>query len=94
MAGFDLDTQRSYTLPGGGRGESGYFDVSSRSRSAEVPTRLTSCYAGTAVAKTNSTTHSLIATTDCAITAGAITFWRHGQFAQEDVRYYYEVKGW
>jgi hypothetical protein len=94
MAGFDLDTQKSFTLPGGGRGESGYFDISARSRSAEVPTTLTSCYAGFAIAQTASSGHSLIATTDCAVTAGAITFWRHGQYVQEDTRYYYEVKGW
>lgn len=94
MAGFDLDAQRSFTLPGGGRGESGYFDISARSRSIEIPTRLTECYFGQANANLTSTGHSLLATTDCVITAGAITFFRHGQYAQEDVRYYYEVKGW
>ena len=96
MAGFDLDQQRSYTLPGGGRGESGLFDISSGSRSVEVPTRLTSCYAGWAIAQTDTANiqHCLLATTDGSISAGAITFWRHGSFKGEDTRYYYEVKGW
>jgi hypothetical protein len=96
MAGFNLDTQKSFTLPGGGRGESGYIDISSGSRSQEVPTRLTSCYSGWAIAQTDTSNYqyNLIATTDCSISSAAITFYRHGPTKQEDTRYYYEVKGW
>lgn len=93
---FDLDTQKSFTIPGGGRGEAGYFDISSRSRSAEVVTRLNTCYFGLGVAQTDTDNiqHGILATTDCSISSGAITFWRHGQYTQEDTRYYYIVFGW
>jgi len=96
MAGFDLVTQKSFTIPGGGRGEAGYFDVSSGSRSTEVPTRLTSCYFGLGVAQSDASNiqHNVLATTDCAITTAAITFYRHGAVKQEDTRYYYIVFGW
>lgn len=96
MAGFDLATQMSFTLPGGGRGEAGYFDISAWSRVVEVPTRLTSCYYGKAVAETDTINQNyhLVATTDCSISSGAITFRRHGMYWQEDTRFYYEVYGW
>ncbi len=96
MAGFDLDTQRSFTIPGGGRGEAGYFDISAWSRNAEVPTRLTSCYYGLATAEsdTSNINFHLVATTDCSISSGAITFRRHGMYIQEDTRFYYVVYGW
>jgi len=45
MAGFDLDTQHSYVLPGGGRGESGRVDFSAGSFCQALPTRLLTMYA-------------------------------------------------
>ena len=45
MAGFDLDLQRSYTLPGGGRGESGRIDFSAGSYCQAVPTTMITMYA-------------------------------------------------
>ncbi len=45
MAGFNLDTQRSYTLPGGGRGEAGRVDFDAASYCTALPTRMTSIYA-------------------------------------------------
>lgn len=96
MAGFDLDKQKSFTIPGGGRGEAGYFDISAYSRSQEVPTRLNTCYFGVGIAQLDTAyiQHNLIATTDCSISTAAMTFYRHGQHIQEDTRYYYIVFGW
>ncbi len=45
MAGFDLEKQRSYTLPGGGRGESSRVDFSAASFCQALPTTMTSIYA-------------------------------------------------
>ncbi len=43
--GFDLEKQRSYTLPGGGRGEAGQIDFSSGSFCQAVPTTMVTMYA-------------------------------------------------
>ena len=94
MAGFELDSQKSFTLPGGGRGEAGYADVSSGSWTVEVPTRLVSCYYGKGIAKKVTANNTLVVTTDCVITSGAVTFKRMSPFKGEDVRFYYELFGW
>lgn len=44
MAGFDLDKQHSFVLPGGGRGESGRVDFSAGSFCQALPTRLVTMY--------------------------------------------------
>ena len=96
MAGFETGQQHSYTIPGGGRGEAGYYDVSNGSATVEVPTRLTECYFGLGVADTDpsSGNNALIFSTDCSISSGAITFKRHSSYLEEDVRFRYLVFGW
>lgn len=99
MAGWEVAQQHSFTVPGGGRGEAGYWDVSSGSDTVEVPTLLNTCYYGQGTADTDPTTgipyQTITFTTDCSISAaGAITFARRGGYRDQDVRFRYFVIGW
>lgn len=97
MAGIDLVSQKAGTLPGAGRIEVGYFDVSSGSWTVEVPTRLTECYFGFGIAdyNTGGDNNVLVFTTDCVISSsGAVTFRRNAPFNGEDVRFRYQLCGW
>ena len=93
---FDLEAQKSGTLPGAGRMEIGYQDISSGSWTIEVATRLTECYFGLGIADYNTVgdNNTLVFPTDCVITAGAITFRRTGPHAGEDERFRYILAGW
>ena len=92
--GFDLDSQKSGTIPGAGRTESGYYDISSGSMTVEVPTRLTSVDMGFGIAKKVTANNTNVVTTDCVVTSGAVTFKRMSPYKGEDVRFYYELRGW
>lgn len=98
MAGFDLDTQYSYMLPGGGRGEAGYFDISNIgldvSNTYDVPTRLTTIYHWNANAKDTHGKWINDIYTDGDVTGGAVTFTVETQRLDITMRIYYELKGW
>lgn len=97
MAGFELDQQRSGTIPGAGRIDFGYYDFSSGSATVEVPTRLTTCVFGLGMADYDSSApgnNHLAISTDCSVSSGAITFKRHGPYIEEDTRFRYIVIGW
>jgi hypothetical protein len=94
--GWDLETQKSGTLPGAGRIEVGYQDISSGSWTIEVPTQLTTCYFGLGMADydTGGDNNTLVFPTDCAISSGAVTFRRTGPYNAEDERFRYVLVGW
>jgi len=93
--GRDLDTQRAGTLPGAGRVDVGYYDISSGSLTVEVPTILTTCFFGIGMQDMNGDDNNgLIFNTDCVITAGAVTFRRNSGYKQEDARFRYLLAGW
>lgn len=96
MAGRDLETQRSGTIPGGGRADFGYYDISSGSWTVEVPTNLTTCFFGFGIADydTGGDNNTLVIPTDRVISSGAVTFRRTGPFANEDLRFSYFLAGW
>lgn len=96
MAGFDLDKQKSGTIPGAGRCEYGYYDISSGSFTVEVPTRLNTCWFGIGLADmdTGGDNNVLVFNTDCAITSGAVTFRRNSGYGAEDVTFRYFLAGW
>ena len=99
MAGFDLDSQRPFTIPAGGlRGEVGYFDFTAAAATKDVPTTLTKAWFGLSISKTGEgagDNETLIGTTDCDISNSALT-WTRGNPAQtiETVRMYYILLGW
>ncbi|MCJ7482661.1 MAG: hypothetical protein MUO31_06820 [Thermodesulfovibrionales bacterium] len=95
MAGIDLASQYAGTIPGAGRTELGYFDVSSGSWTVEVPTRLVTCFFGLGIADydTGGDNNTLIFPTDCIITSGAVTFRRTGPYNLEDERFRYMLCG-
>jgi len=95
MAGIDLATQYSGTLPGAGSVDVGYYDISSGSWTVEVPTRLTTCFFGLGIADydTGGDNNTLVFPTDCVITAGAVTFRRTGPYNAEDERFRYIMVG-
>jgi len=93
--GRDLDTQRSGTLPGAGRVDIGYYDISSGSLTVEVPTILTTCNFGIGMADMNGDDNNcLVFNTDCVISAGNVTFRRNSGYTAEDVRFRYLLVGW
>lgn len=107
--GFDLDTQHSYVLPGGGRGESGRIDFSAGSFCAALPTRLLTMYAWNAnpavdvsIAVLGETRLSSDwcqfenkLTADIGdITSGNIIVKRQTMRLDLSATWYYEVKGW
>ncbi len=102
MPGFDLDLQKAGTIPGAGRIEVGYWDVSGGSDTVEVPTRLVECYFGFGIAAYDYTaggfsagyTPSLVFTSDCSITLSAITVRRMGTDNTRDERFRYIFVGW
>jgi len=96
MAGIDLASQYSGTLPGAGSVDVGYYDISAGSLTVEVPTRLTTCFFGLGIADyvTNGDNNTLVFPTDCAVsTAGAVTFRRTGPNAGNDERFRYIMIG-
>jgi len=102
MAGFDLDIQHSFTIPGGGRGEAGRLDFSAGSFCSALPTRMTSIYSWAAYPAYDVTgnTRDLNmfenrATVDIDdITSGTIIVKRSTFRNDISASYYYEVKGW
>lgn len=104
MAGFDLERQRSYMLPGGGRGEAGYIDFSAASFCNALSTQMVSIYAWAAypaidftlysnAGDVNTTEKSL--TTDIGdISNSFLTVVRSTSRADVSARWFYEVKGW
>lgn len=99
MAGFDMDSQRSGTIPGFGRVEAGYIDFSAASQTAEVVTRCTSFWIGFGVADSTQSggggnNYSLIATTDGDISGENITFRRQSPQYDYDARFRYLLLGW
>lgn len=92
--GFDLDSQHSGNVPGLGFVESGYYDISSGSRTVEVPTRLTKCNSGMGMADMSTVNNTTFLSTDRVITSSAVTFKRHGAYIAEDVRFSYFLIGW
>lgn len=104
MAGFDLELQRSYTLPGGGRGEAGRIDFDAGSYCAAVPTTMVSLYAWNATPAAdvtspgaslniNSTENGIAINID-DITNSFIIAKRQTSRSDLSHSYYYEVKGW
>jgi len=109
MAGFNLDTQHSYVLPGGGRGESGRIDFSAASFCQAIPTRLLSIYAWNASpaidvsmsvhsetrTSTDHNTFENSLTVDVAdVTNANIIVKRQTMRNDISASWYYEVKGW
>lgn len=106
MAGFDLDKQKSYTLPGGGRAEAGYIDFSSGSYCQALPTQMVTMYSWMAHPAIDFTTNSNSTQRDFAqwenrltvdiadITNSNIVVHRQTQREDVSARWYYEVKGW
>ena len=104
MAGFDLDKQRAYTLPGGGRGEAGRIDFSSGSFCQAVPTTMISIYAWNAHPSIDVTgtgaSHDLNLyeiglTTDIGdITNANLIVKRQTTRNDVSASWYYEIKGW
>ena len=97
--GIDLDAQRMGVLPGFGRVEGGYIDFSAASRTLDVPTRLTTCLLGFAIADSTQSAgsganHALIATTDGDVSGGTVTFKRQGLYIEADARFRYFMIGW
>lgn len=103
--GFDLDKQRSYTLPGGGRGESGYIDFSIASYCAALPTQMVSIYywnAHPAIDFTLYANHTKDLnmyenrlTVDIGdITNSNVIVYRATMRADVSARWNYELKGW
>lgn len=97
MAGFNLDTQHSYTIPGGGRAESGTYSFCSNAYSVEVPTRLLYIYNASANPSVDSGGLNLYTntiTTDASISSGAVTFVRQSMRIDLSQTFNYEFKGW
>ena len=104
MAGFDLDKQKSYTLPGGGRGETSRIDFSAASFCQAVPTTMTSIYAWNAnpsidVTGTGATYDLNLNERGITLDIGDITNSNlivKRQTASNDVSasYFLDVKGW
>lgn len=99
MAGIDLASQRMGVLPGFGLVEGGFIDFSAASRTLEVPTRLTTCLFGFAIADSTQSggggdNYSLTATTDCDVSGGNVTFKRQGVHISSDARFRYLMIGW
>jgi len=102
--GFDLDKQRSYTLPGGGRGEAGTVDFSAGSFCQALPTQMINIYAWGAnpaidVTGTGATNDLNLYERGCTVDIGDITnssIIVKRQTGRSDVSasYYYEIKGW
>ena len=103
--GFDLEKQRSYTLPGGGRGEAGQIDFSAASFCQAVPTTMVSMYAFNASPSIDATTTGVasldINSTElgCTVDIGDITnsfivVKRQTNRIDVSATWYYEVKGW
>ena len=93
--GFDLDAQRSGTITGFGMIEGGYIDFSAGTGTLDVPTRMTKAVMGFGIAQTvdPDNFYGLVASTDGDISAGAITFKRHGDY-NSDLRVHYMMLGW
>jgi len=104
MAGFDLDKQKSYTLPGGGRGETSRIDFSADSFCQAVPTTMTSIYAwngnpGIDVTGTGATYDLNLWERGISLDIGDITnssLIVKRQTGRSDISatYYLDVKGW
>ena len=102
MAGFDLETQRSYTLPGGGRGEAGKIDFDAASFCQAVPTRLLSIYSFIGHPSVDVTGQSIdlnmwengITCDINDITNSNIIVKRSTMKNDVSATYYYEIKGW
>jgi hypothetical protein len=104
MAGFDLDKQRAYTLPGGGRGEAGRIDFDAGSYCQAIATTMVSLYAWHADpgidvsapgASLDLNSTELGLTCDIGdITNGNIIVKRQTNRADVSASWYYEVKGW
>ncbi len=100
--GFDLDLQRSYTLPGGGRGEAGRIDVSAASFCQAVPTTMITIYAWNAFPAVDVSGQSLDlnmfenrATVDIGDITNSSIIVKRSTFRNDlSASYYYEIKGW
>ena len=100
--GFDLDKQRSYTLPGGGRGEAGRIDFSSASFCQAVPTTMVSIYAWNAFPAIDVTGQAFDlnmfenrATVDIDDITNSNIIVKRSTFTNAfSASYYYEIKGW
>lgn len=101
--GIDLASQKIGTIPGCGRFETGYFDISADSWTVEVPTRLAHIDYGHGIVAYDYTaggfsagyTPCTIATCDGSIsTTGNVTMRRLGTDKTHDQRFYYIFVGW
>lgn len=101
MAGWDDSKQRSFTVPGGGRGEAGKVDFSAASYCAALPTRMTSIYAWQAcpgidpTSTTDVNAFERMLTVDIAdITNGNIIVKRQTARTDISATWYYQCLGW
>jgi hypothetical protein len=101
MSGFDDNAQRSFMLPGGGRGESGIIDFSQGSYCSAVPTRMLSVYAYNAIPAFDLTTAGYQnqfankITCDMSVSSnGTICFRREYMRTDLSSSAFYELKGW
>ena len=103
MAGFDLELQRSYTLPGGGRGETSRVDFSAGSYCQAIPTTMVSIYAWNAYPSAdvtspgaslniNSTENGISISND--ITNSFVIAKRQTNRSDLSHSWYVDVKGW
>jgi len=102
MAGFDLDKQHSFVLPGGGRGEAGRIDFSEASFCQALPTRLLNIYAFMTFPSEDTTGHSkdlCMFENRCTadyddITSGTIIVKRSSMRYDISASYQYFLAGW
>ncbi len=104
MAGFDLELQRSYTLPGGGRGESSRVDFDAGSYCAAIPTTMVSAYAWNAypaadvtspgVSLNINSTENGISVNIADITNSFIIAKRQTNRSDLSHSWYVDIKGW
>lgn len=101
--GIDLAAQKIGTIPGCGRFETGYFDISASSWTVEVATRLAHIDYGHGIAAYDYTaggfsagyTAAVVAVCDGSISSsGNVTMRRISTDNTRDQRFYYIFVGW
>lgn len=96
MAGFDLDTQRSFAMHGM-KGECGHVAFTADTYTLAVPTAMNTVFMAFGIIETDTTdgNHSLVCTASRTVAAaGTITFTRHCQYNGDAPVMSYVIFGW